>query len=224
MDGKTLSAAIEQSVLRPTATRAEVLEACREAARYGFHGVCINPIHTAAVREAVDSPELSQAGSIKVITVIAFPLGSPAPSVKLYEAMRAADDGSDELDIVIALPRAAEGDWEGVKKDLSDIVAATPGLVHKAIIEMAYLDRMQTAMAVEAALGAGVDFIKTSTGYSSRGATVEDIALLKGLVNGRAGIKASGGIRTAKSAMELLAAGASRLGTSSGVQIVEGKR
>ncbi len=224
MDSKTLAAAIEQSVLRPTATRAEVWKACREAARYGFYGICIKPVHTAAARMAADSPEcLREGGPVKVITVIAFPLGSSASAVKVYEAMKAAGDGSDELDIVIALPRAAEGDWEGVKKDLSDVVAATPGLVHKAIIETAYLDLKQTEMAVEAAIGAGVSFIKTSTGYSPRGATVEDVALLKRLINGRAGIKASGGIRTAKFAVELLGAGASRLGTSSGVQIVEGE-
>ena len=221
MDRDILAAAIEQSVLKPAATRADVLKACREAAQYGFYGVCVNPIHTTAARMTADSPEFSGARPIQIITVIAFPLGSSAPFVKTHEAMRAAGDGSDELDIVMALPLAMEGEWEAVKKDLSDIIAATPGLVHKAIIETAYLNRQQTEMAVEAAIGAGVSFIKTSTGYSPKGATVEDVALLKMLIGGRARIKAAGGIRTAKSAVELIEAGASRIGTSSGVRIMQ---
>lgn len=223
MNGKTkkLAAAIEQSVLKPTATGADVSRACREAAQYGFFGVCINPIHTAAARAEADSIGPPGVTPIRIITVVAFPLGSASPSVKIHEAMRAAGDGADELDIVMALPLAMEGDWEGVKKDLADIVAATPGLVHKAIIETAYLNRQQMEMAVEAAIGAGVSFIKTSTGYSPKGATVEDVALLKKLIAGRARIKAAGGIRTARSALELIEAGAARIGTSSGVQIME---
>ncbi len=220
MEKRAVAAAIEQSVLKPTATAEDVLEACREAGAHGFHGVCVNPIHTANARTAADS--LKPGGEIKIITVIAFPLGSASPAAKVYEAMKAAQDGSDELDIVMAIPLAMEGNWRGVERDIADVIAATQGLVHKVIIETSYLktpsDMEQAALA---ALSAGASFIKTSTGYSPKGATVQDVAALKKIMRGRAGIKAAGGIRTAEAAIELLQAGATRLGTSSGVQIVE---
>ena len=225
MDRRSVASAIEQSVLKPTATAEEVRGACREAADYGFYGVCVNPIHTATARAAADSMKTlgKTKTKIRIVTVIAFPLGSASPAAKVYEAMRAAQDGSDELDIVMAIPLAMEGDWRGVEKDISDVVAATPGLGHKVIIETAYLKGPQEMeQAVLAALRAGASFIKTSTGHSPKGATVQDVVALKRIVGGRAGIKAAGGIRTPEAAIELIQAGAARLGTSSGVQIIEG--
>ena len=223
MDRRSAASAIEQSVLKPTSTAEDVRGACREAAAYGFYGVCVNPIHTATARAAADSLKTMGKIKIRIITVIAFPLGSASPAAKVYEAMRAAQDGSDELDIVMAIPLAMEGDWRGVEKDISDVVAATPGLGHKVIIETAYLKGPQEMeQAVLAALRAGASFIKTSTGHSPKGATVQDVVALKRIVGGRAGIKAAGGIRTPEAAIELIQAGAARLGTSSGVQIIEG--
>lgn len=220
---RIIASAIEQSVLKPTAMRADVLKACREAATYGFHGVCVNPIHISMAREAADSiSKETESAAIKVITVIAFPLGSSSSSSKVYEAMRAAQDGADELDIVMAIPLAMEGDWQAVEKDISDVITATPGLVHKVIIETAYLkNAIETEQAAGAALRAGAAFIKTSSGYAPKGATVEDVLFLKQITGDRAGIKAAGGIRTLESAAGLLRAGASRLGTSAGVQIIE---
>ncbi len=221
MEKRALAAAIEQSVLKPTATEADVLGACREAAAHGFHGVCVNPIHTAWARAAADS--MGHAAKIKIITVIAFPLGGATPAAKVYEAMKAAQGGSDELDIVMAVPLAMEGNWRGVEKDIADVIAATPGLVHKVIIETAYLKGLaEMEQAALASLRAGASFVKTSTGYSPKGATVQDVAALKKILGARAGIKAAGGIRTAEAATELLRAGATRIGTSSGVQIMEG--
>ena len=221
MEKKAVASAIEHSVLNPTVTAEDVLRACREAAANGFHGVCVNPIHTARARVAADS--LKTGEKIKIITVIAFPLGSASSAVKVYEAMRAAQDGADELDVVMAIPLAMEGDWRRVEKDISDVIAATRGLVHKVIIETAYLKNpADMEQAVLAALRAGASFIKTSTGYSPKGATVQDVAAIKKIIGGRAGIKAAGGIRTAEAAIGLLRAGADRLGTSAGVQIIEG--
>ena len=222
MEKQAIASAIEQSVLKPTATAADVIRACREAAAYGFHGICVNPVHTSKAREAADSISGGAAGKkIKIVTVIAFPLGSALPSAKVYEAMKSAQEGSDELDIVMSIPLAMEGDWRGVEKDISDVIAATPGLVHKVIIETAYLKNSgEMEQAALAALRAGASFIKTSTGYSPKGATVADVLAIKKIIGDRAGIKAAGGIRSWEEAIELLRAGAARLGTSAGVRIV----
>ncbi|MDA8170041.1 MAG: deoxyribose-phosphate aldolase [Nitrospiraceae bacterium] len=207
--------AIEHSILKPTATGADMEKGCREAARHGFHAVCVNPVHTRTAKDAL-------AGSaVRVVTVIGFPLGATYTEVKVYEAMRAALSGADELDIVMNLGAATEGKWGLVEKDLSDIIAATPRLVHKVIVETSYLDMRQIERAVKASLSAGARFIKTSTGFSPVGATVEDVAFLKSIIKGRAGIKAAGGIRTLEQALGLMRAGAGRLGTSSGVRIME---
>jgi deoxyribose-phosphate aldolase len=140
---------------------------------------------------------------------------------KVFEAMRCALAGADELDIVMNVGAAKDGDWDFVRKDLSDVVAATGGLVRKAIIEACYLTEDEKKAAVGAALGAGVEFVKTSTGYGTGGATVADVKLIKSIVGDRAGIKAAGGIKTLKQVEEMVAAGATRIGTSSGVAIVE---
>jgi deoxyribose-phosphate aldolase len=208
---------IDHTLLRADATEADVRGLCLEAVRYGFFAVCVNPCFVERARGFV-------AGSpVRVATVVGFPLGAGLTEAKVYEAMRAALAGADELDVVINIGAAREGRWGAVLRDLSDVVAATGGLVHKAIIECSYLAEDEKRRAAETALEAGAALIKTSTGYAPGGATAEDVRLIKGVAGDRAGVKAAGGIRTYEQALRMIEAGATRIGTSSGVEIVEGR-
>ncbi len=153
--------------------------------------------------------------------MVGFPLGMDITDVKVFEAMLCAIAGADEVDIVINIGAARDGLWDIVTLDLADVVSATDGLVHKAIIETCYLNEDEKKAAVEAVLGAGAEFVKTSTGYGTGGATVEDVRLIKNIVGDRAGIKAAGGIKTLNQVKDMVDAGATRIGTSSGVAIIE---
>jgi deoxyribose-phosphate aldolase len=168
-----------------------------------------------AARRALDGSK------VKVCTVIGFPLGSTFTGAKVAEAREAESMGAHELDMVMNIGAAKSGEWEAVERDISEVVAAAPGLVHKVIIEACYLTREEKTRAVGAAISAGAGFVKTSTGMGSGGATVEDVRLMKEIAGGRAGIKAAGGIKTLAHVREMLAAGATRIGTSSGVSIME---
>jgi deoxyribose-phosphate aldolase len=186
--------------------------------RFGFHSVCVNPFF---VPEA--NALLSESG-VKVTTVIGFPLGMTFTQVKVYEAMEAVLRGSEELDIVMNIGMAKSGRWRDVQKDISDVISATKGIVHKVIIEACYLTREEKGEASRMVLEAGAGFVKTSTGFGPGGATVGDIHLVRSVVKGRCGIKASGGIKSLGQVREFIAAGATRIGTSSGVAIMEESR
>ncbi len=206
---------IDHSLLRPDATGADIKRLCDEALECGFFSVCINPFFINIARGML-------AGSdVKVTTVIGFPLGMTLTQAKVYEAMEAALLGADELDIVVNIGAARSGDWGAVKKDLSDVITATKGMVHKIIIETCYLSRDEKIRASEIAIEAGAEFIKTSTGFGPGGATAEDVALIKGIVGDKAGIKAAGGIKTLYQVKDLIKAGATRIGTSAGVAIMK---
>lgn len=206
---------IDHTLLHPEATVNDVERLCGEAVRFGFHSVCVAPFFVPAARDAV-------AGSgVRVSTVIGFPLGSTFTKVKVFEAMEAVLCGSDELDIVMNVGMAKSGRWNVVDRDISDIISATRGTVHKIIIEVCLLVRAETIRAAEVVRDAGAEFVKTSTGFGRRGATVEDIMLIKSVVKDTCGIKASGGIRTLSQVQELVCAGATRIGTSAGVSLVE---
>jgi len=208
---------IDHTLLKAEATEADIRRLADEARRYGFYSVCVNPYY-------VETAKAFLKGSpVGVTTVVGFPLGMDLTGAKVHEAMGAALAGADELDIVINIGAAKDGLWDVVEKDLYGVIAATGGLVHKAIIETCYLTDHEKREAAEAALRAGAEFIKTSTGYGPGGATVEDVRLIKGVVGDRAGIKAAGGIKTIAQVREMIEAGATRIGTSSGVAIVEGK-
>jgi deoxyribose-phosphate aldolase len=157
---------------------------------------------------------------VKVVAVIGFPLGATTAGTKVDEAMGAVMDGADELDIVMNIGIAKEDRWGDVEKEIKAVVMATPRVVHKVIIETAYLEKEEIRLACEAAVSAGAEFVKTSTGFSPKGATVEDVRLIRDFLHGRAGIKAAGGIRDLKTALALTEAGADRLGTSSGGKII----
>ena len=208
---ETIARSIDHTLLRSDATHGDIENLCREALDLGFHSVCINPSFVKSAKEFLKDSE------VKVTTVIGFPLGATLTDVKVYEAMNAALLGADELDIVINIGALKSGDWKIVRKDLSDVIMATRGLIHKAIIETCYLDEDEKKKAVMIALEAGAEFIKTSTGFGPKGAELDDVRLIKSFVGNRADIKAAGGIRTLKQVVDFIEAGATRIGTSSGV-------
>lgn len=208
---------IDHTLLKPDATRDEIIKLCEEGVRYGFASVCINPMW---VREASC---LLRGSGVKVCTVIGFPLGANAPDVKAYEARRAIFDGASELDMVINIGALKSGDYELVLRDIAGVVevAHDVGYLCKVIIETALLTDDEKIRACRIAKDAGADFVKTSTGFSKGGATAADIALMRSVVGGEMGVKASGGVKDLKQAQEMIRAGATRIGASVGVKIVQ---
>lgn len=207
---------IEQTLLRPEATPSDVEAHCLRAAGHGLFGVCIAPRYVSLARRCVADRGLA------VVTVVAFPFGASAPSVKAAEARRAIEDGADEVDMVMAIGDALADDFDAVEADVRAVRDATEGRVLKVILETGYLTDARIDAAARASVRAAADFVKTSTGFGPRGASVADIERLARAVDGRAGVKASGGIRTRDAALEMIRAGATRIGTSSGVEMVLG--
>lgn len=216
LNPKDIARVIDHSLLRPDATYADIKRLCEEARQFGFYSICIHP---GFIKKA---KEFLKGSSVRVTTVIGFPLGMTLTEVKVYEAMHATLIGVDELDIVINIGALKSGDWLTVKKDISDVIMATRGHIHKTIIETCYLDDNEKKKVVKIALDAGSEFIKTSTGFGPHGARLRDVRLIKSIVGDAAGIKAAGGIRTAVRFLDMLKAGATRIGTSAGVQIIRG--
>lgn len=210
-----LPALIDHTMLRPEATRADVLRLCREATQYGFQVIFIPPCYTAEAVEAV-------AGSdVRVGIPVGFPLGGHATSVKVAEALEGVRHGAVVLDMVINVSRLKSGDLDAVRQDIAEVVLATPCAEHKVILETCYLTDQEKTTACRLVVEAGADYVKTSTGFAAGGATVADVKLLKAAVENRAKVKASGGIRDWKTAREMLEAGADRIGTSASLKIME---
>ncbi|MBE9140484.1 deoxyribose-phosphate aldolase [Nodosilinea sp. LEGE 07088] len=211
-DGIDLAPLIDHSLLSPMATPEQVAQWCAECDRYQFAAVCIAPCH---VRQAVD---LLRNSKSKVCTVIGFPTGATTSATKLYEAQEATENGADELDIVINLGWLKVGNTDALHREIATICEET-GLLVKAILETAVLSPAEIALAADICMDAGASFLKTSTGWQG-GATVEAVRQLDEIAQGRVGIKASGGIGTAAQAVALVQAGATRLGTSRGVDLI----
>ncbi|AMW26857.1 MULTISPECIES: deoxyribose-phosphate aldolase [Arthrospira] len=203
---------IDHTLLNQMADDEQIKKCCEEADRYNFASVCIFPTFVKLARE------LLQNKKPKVCTVIGFPCGANTSAVKLYEALEAVENGATELDVVINLSWLKSGKTNELNRELAEICEET-GVVVKAILETAVLTDAEKRLAAELAIDAGVSYLKTSTGYYG-GATVEDVSLLKQVARSQVGIKASGGIRTHEQAIALWKAGATRLGTSGGVQII----
>ena len=203
---------IDLALLQPTATPQQVEQCCAQADQYGFPAVCVYPT---AVRQAA---ELLHGRKTQVCTVIGFPTGATTSAVKLYEAQEAADHGATELDVVINLGWLKEGKSEEIYQEIAQICEET-GQTVKAILEMAVLSDTEKRLAAEVCIDAGAAFVKTSTGWFG-GATVADVQLLREVTKGQVGIKASGGIRTIEQAIALIQAGATRIGTSRGPDLV----
>lgn len=207
---------IDHTVLKPEITADQVRRLCEEAAFYGFASVCVNPAFVA--QAAADL----RGTAVKICTTIGFPLGATFTSVKRFEAEQALLVGATELDMVQNVGSLRSGNRTAVQREIAVLarLAHDSGAILKVILETSLLNIDEKIVSCEIAVSAGADFVKTSTGFGGGGATVDDIALMRGVVGDRAGVKASGGVRTAADAIAMIEAGANRLGTSAGVAIV----
>ena len=212
-----LNTYIDHTILKPEATQAKVQQIIDEAKKYDFASVCINPTWVSFAAE-----QLKDSVS-NVCTVIGFPLGANTSSLKAYEAAEAIKNGADEIDMVINIGAAKAGNWDLVEADIAAVNAVKAGHILKVIIETCLLTDEEKIKACQAAMGAGADFVKTSTGFSTGGATVHDVKLMRETVGPAMGVKASGGIHSKADALAMIEAGASRLGCSAGVAIMEDK-
>ena len=214
MNKKTIAAMIDHTLLKPEAIPAQIEKLCAEAAEYHFASVCVNPVYIPL------AARLLKGTGVKVCCVVGFPLGAIAPEQKAAEAASCAAMGAEELDMVIHVGAAKVGDWALVQRDIEGVVKAAAGHTVKVIIETCLLTDEEKVKACEAAKAAGAHFVKTSTGFSTGGATTHDIALMRKTVGPEMGVKASGGIRDYETAMAMIEAGANRIGASAGIAIV----
>lgn len=214
-----LARMIDHTLLKADATEAEITKIAQEAKEYSFASVCINP---AWVKKAAEI--LADAPDVKVCTVIGFPLGASTSEVKAFETKNAIDNGATEVDMVINVGALKAKQYQLVENDIKAVVNAAKGqALTKVIIETSLLTDEEKEMACKLAVKAGADFVKTSTGFSTGGATAEDIALMRKVVGPAIGVKASGGVRSLADAQSMIKAGASRIGASSGVAIIKGQ-
>lgn len=212
-----LSPLIDHTLLKADATGAQVETLCAEALQHGFASVCINPLWVPLAES------LLKGSPVRTCTVVGFPLGASSPRAKAHEAVLALEDGAQEVDMVLAIGAVKAGDWDAVRRDLEGLRAAVPApAVLKIILETCLLTDGEKAQACALALEVGLDFVKTSTGFSTGGATEADVALMRRTVGTAMGVKASGGIRTYEGALAMVLAGATRLGLSASVAVVQG--
>ncbi len=209
-----LPSRIDHTLLRPEASTGDVQRVCAEARRYKFGAVFVHPCYLSEVAR------LLAEGGVRVGTPIGFPFGAQTTPVKVYEAEEACRLGAQDLDMVINIGRMKSGDYDCVREDMAAVVKATPGAGHKVILETCYLTQEEKRVACLLAVEAGMDYVKTSTGFGPGGATEEDVRLMVSAVDARAKVKAAGGIRDLALTRVLLRAGAGRIGTSAGVSIV----
>lgn len=210
-----LPSLIDHTVLRPEATKADVLRLCQEAREHQFTVIFVPPCYVGEAVAAVAGT------AIRVGIPIGFPLGGHTTATKVAEAVEAVARGASVLDMVINVSRLKSGDYDEVRRDIAEVVTATPNVEHKVILETCYLTQQEKVTACQIVVEAGADYVKTSTGFGPAGATVEDVRLMKTAVAGRVKIKASGGIRDWKTAQAMLEAGADRIGTSASLRIME---
>ncbi len=214
IDAKTLALAIDHTILKADATKQQVVECCRQAKEYGFAAVCVNPVYVPTAAK-----ELANSG-IKVCAVIGFPLGANNMEVKAFEAACAVKSGAEEIDMVVHIGAVKDGDFSYVENEISSVVKASGKAMVKVIIETCYLTDEEKREVCLLAVKAGAKFVKTSTGFGTAGATMEDVKLMRAAVGEEIGVKASGGIRSLRDALDMLDAGANRIGASSGVGII----
>lgn len=208
---------IDHTLLKPEATREQVTQLCHEARQYNFASVCVNPTH---VKLGAD---LLRGSPVKVCSVVGFPLGATTPEIKALEAKQAIENGATEIDMVINIGALKDRNLELVARDILSVVKVvhTSGCLLKVIIETALLNDEEKQIACLLAKEAGADFVKTSTGFSTAGATVEDVALMRRTVGPLLGVKAAGGVRTREDLEKMVKAGATRIGASAGIRIVQ---
>lgn len=211
---KPLASYLDHTLLKPEATEEEISELCQEAVKYNFYAVCVNSSYVKIAARVL------QESAVKVCAVVGFPLGAASTAAKVCEAREAVKDGASELDMVIHIGALIAGRHAYVMQDIEKVVEAAGQAPVKVIIETGLLNTEQKRLACQLAVKGGASFVKTSTGFGHGGATLEDVRLMRQTVGSSVGVKASGGVRTAQAAKELIEAGASRIGTSSGPALV----
>lgn len=214
---KQLGSYIDHTLLKATATKDDIIQLCNEAKQYQFHSVCVNSCYASLARQELKNSE------VKVCCVIGFPLGAMSTLAKVAETKQAIKDGADEIDMVLNIGLLKSKDFDAVWKDIEAVKKSMPNNTLKVILETCYLEELEIIKASELAIQSGADFIKTSTGFGTGGATIHDINLMKSVARGQVKIKASGGIKDYKTALEYINLGVERLGTSSGIAIVTGE-
>ena len=217
VSGQRLASMIDHTNLRPEATRDDILRLCREAREFGFAAVVVNPAYVELASSELTGSE------VKVATVVGFPLGATLSSVKRFEASEAVKLGAREIDMVLNIGALKSGQQELVRSDIQGVGGVTHerGGLLKVILETLLLTDEEKKLACELSVQSGADFVKTSTGFLGGGATLADVKLIRGIVGPSIGVKASGGIRTLSEARAMIEAGANRIGTSSGVKIIQ---
>lgn len=207
---------IDHTILKPDATKDMIEKLCFEAIEYGFYSVCVNSYYVSFCKQLLKNSE------VKICCVVGFPLGANDSSVKAFEAKKAVENGADEIDMVINIGALKDKNYEFVFNDIKNVLNEIKNkAVLKVIIETCLLTDEEKIKASELVVEAGADFVKTSTGFSSSGATVEDVMLIKQIVKGKCKIKASGGIRTLNDLNKMIEAGAERIGASASVNIIK---
>ncbi|MFG1492094.1 deoxyribose-phosphate aldolase [Halobacteriovorax sp. GFR7] len=209
---------IDHTLLKPEASSLQIKKLCQEANEYGFKSVCINPSNILEAKKHLD-PSKSL-----ICTVIGFPLGAMTTETKVFETKDAIEKGAQEIDMVLNIGRLKEGNLEYVEQDIAAVVKAANGKIVKVIFETCLLNEKEIRLAAKASISAGASFIKTSTGFSSEGANPEVVSIMIDEAQGKCEVKASGGVRSLEDARKYLEMGVKRLGTSSGVAIMEGEK
>lgn len=217
LSSRQLAQYIDHTLLKANATRDDIQKLCEEAKNWSFKAVCINPRHVSYAKKLLEGT------GVAVCTVIGFPLGANTTKIKVLETEEAINSGADEIDMVIAVGSMLEEDYQYVEQDITAVVASAHKYLKtvKVIIETAELNQAQIVKVCQIALLAGADYVKTSTGFSTLGATVENVKLMSLTVKNKAKVKASGGVKNLEDALAMIEAGAERIGTSSGVQICQ---
>lgn len=208
---------IDHTLLKPTATFNEIEKLCQEAIDYQFFSVCVNSGYVPFAKQILKNTD------VKVCSVVGFPLGAMSPLAKIYETSQALKDGADEIDMVMNVGYFKTGQIAKVLDEITQIKRETDKKILKVILETCFLTDEQKKLACQVCIDAGADFVKTSTGFGSGGATPQDVILMRDIVAGKAKVKASGGIRDQKTALEYIALGVERIGTSNGIAIVKGE-
>ena len=216
-DDADLAAMIDHTLLKPDANEAQIAQLCHEARKHNFAAVCVNPTHARLCAQ------LLKGSAVRVCTVVGFPLGATPPEVKAYETQQALDDGASEIDMVVNIGALKSKDYALVARDIATIVATAHagGAIVKVIIEAALLSDEEKVIACKLSKEAGADFVKTSTGFGPGGATAHDVALMRRAVGPEMGVKAAGGIRSYAEAQQMIEAGATRIGASASVKILQ---
>ncbi|NLC34436.1 MAG: deoxyribose-phosphate aldolase [Erysipelothrix sp.] len=209
---------IDHTMLAATATEEDIKKLCNEAIEYNFKAVCVNPTNVALAKQLLEGTD------ILVCTVVGFPLGANTTATKVFEVKDAIANGAEEIDMVINSGKFKDKDYAYVIEEIKALKAACGDVTLKVIVETAYLDDAEILKVSECVKEAKADFIKTSTGFASRGATIKDVELMKSVVKDDVLIKAAGGVRTPEDLEKIVAAGANRIGTSSGVKLVSGNK